>query len=257
MQKDCQSKRYLGKSFKALRGCKSSSRCVFLGSGSSINRVTPEQWKRLLCFDKWTVNNWVYHPFIVPDFYHVEVKYYNYRLIQRRLFDKQDAYRDTHFIFQNGKTIKVDGQRLPLHEVAFEGADKYRYYVQSRDPHRTHKKFNADYAPDKIITKSYDMSLTSVFEMMWRVGYKEVILCGVDLNNSLYFWTGGDPIYGEVHHQTNKAHENRPPESPHATHRITDFIVDFNRRWMKPHGRNMYVINEDSALYPEIPLYES
>lgn len=234
---------------------KRSDTCTFLGSGSSINRITPEQWRLISQTDIWAVNNWVYHPSVVPNFYHIEVKHYNYELIQKRLLEKRDAYKNVHFLFQHGKKIKVSGVRRPLHQVTFAEAEKYRYYLQARDPKRTHKPLNANYTPaPKLITKSYDMSVTSVLEMIWRFGYKTVVLCGVDLYDSLYFWTGGDLMYGEVHHQTNKAHEDKDPAEPHACHRIKDFIVDFDRRWMRPKNRNLFVLNQDSALYPEVRL---
>ena len=73
---------------KELIHYKSSTTAVFLGSGRSINFIAPEGWEKIKGCDIWTVNNWIYHPFIVPDFYHIEVKHYNYKLMQRRIREK-------------------------------------------------------------------------------------------------------------------------------------------------------------------------
>ena len=56
---------------------KNSDTAVFLGSGQSINNISMQEWVVINknC-DLWTVNNWVYHPFVVPDFYMVESKWY-------------------------------------------------------------------------------------------------------------------------------------------------------------------------------------
>lgn len=242
--------------FKKLYEYRQSSTAIFLGSGSSINGITPKEWKAIQKADIWTVNNWIYHPTIVPDFYHIEVKHYNYDLMSRRIREKAEAYHEVKFIFPRGKTIKMkDGGRLPLHAVALDTMLKFDYALASRDPKRTDNPFHARYKlhPNQL-TKSYDMSITAVFELMYRMGYEKIITFGIDLSNSLYFWTGGDPKYGEVHHQTNKAHEGRPPESPHATHQIKDFLVDFSRCKMEPKGRAIFVGHKNTALYPLLPF---
>lgn len=244
--------------WKNLIHLRRSDTCVFLGSGRSINTITPGQWSWLVGQDIWTVNNWVYHPFIVPHFYHIEVKSYNYLLIQQRLHEKRTEYENVNFIFPKDKTLKLDdNSRRWLHNVAFEGAKKFHYPMLGRDPKRSHQVFTARYSPDKhCMTKSYDMSLTAVFELIFHMGYETVILFGVDLHNSYYFWTGGDPKYGQVHHQTNKAHENKDPEDNHATYRLREFLRDFNYRWMKPQGREIFVGHKDTALYPILGYME-
>jgi len=237
-----------------------SDTAIFLGSGSSINTISKEEWEVIKKFDIWTVNNWVYHPSIVPDFYHIEVKHYNYELMKERLLEKKDLYKDVIFIFPSGKTIKMKtgqhkGQRLPLKDVAKWSANIYEYLIRPRDPKRTHKPFSANYAPDPVrLIKSYDMSITAVFELMWRMCYERIITFGIDLKDSYYFWTG-DFRYGEVHHQTNKSHENKSPSQPHATYLIKDFLIDFNRRWFRRHKKEgIFVGHISTALYPEIPL---
>lgn len=230
---------------------KRSDTCVLLGSGQSINAITDESWEKIKECDMWAINNWVYHPDIVPNFYTIEVKHYNYMLMQRRLKEKAELYKHCNFLFTRDKTIKMpDGKRLPLYGVAFEGAKTFEFPIQPRDPKRTHIIFTAKYTPDEIVvTKSYDMSVTAIFEMIYRFGYKTVVVYGIDLTDSYYFWTDR-PECGEVHHATNKAHEGKDPKLPHATHRIQDFIFDFNDRWMRPAGREIFVGHKETALYP-------
>jgi hypothetical protein len=243
--------------FKHLQQHKKSDVAVFLGSGSSINEISQEEWDCIKQCDIWTVNNWIYHPDIVPDFYHIEVKHYNYKLMQMRLAEKWEQYMNVNFIFPEGKTIKIPAiGKLPLRGVALGFEHIYEYKLIVRDRKRTHKPFNAKYEPNHVcLTKSYDMSVTAVFELMWKLGYQRIITFGIDLMNSYYFWTGGDPIYGKVHHQTNKAHENKPPEDPHATYPIKDFLIDFNKRWFRKQDREgIFVGHTSTALYPELPL---
>ncbi len=235
---------------------KKSSTCVFLGSGASINNITKKQWTLIKKQDVWAVNNWVYHPFIVPDFYHVETKHYGYDILQKRFEEKIEAYKNTKFIFPRGKRIKFfNGTSKRLCFVVPECMNIYEYEIKSRDPKRKHNPFNANYKIDSCYyTKSYDMSITTIFEILYLFGYKKIILFGVDLINSLYFWTGNDPKYGKVHHQTNKSHEGKNSNDPHATYKIKDFIIDFNERWMKPVGREIFIGHKKTLLYPDLRL---
>ena len=236
--------------FEDLKKHRRTESCVFLGSGSSINRISNKMWGWIQSHDIWTVNNWVYHPKIIPNFYHIESKWYDYYILKRRFEEKKKKYTDCNFIFPKDKFIRMkDNTRELLSDIVFLGAKKFTYKMQSRDPKRTHKIFTANYKINpEVFTKSYDMSLTMLFEMMYKFGYVNIILFGVDLFNSYYFWTGR-PECGEVHHQTNKSHEGKDPKLPHATHRIKDFIIDFNNRWMKPEKREIFVGHKDTELF--------
>lgn len=231
---------------------------VLLGSGSSIKRITPAQWKIIRDCDTLALNNWVYHPTFVPDFYMIECKHYDFQIVQRRLAQKREQYKDCRFIFPVKKKVRLKN-RPPvwLREVVPWDASIFEYHAVLRDPKRRSKAVNANYKPHpRMLTKSYDASLTLALELLWVMGYKTIVLCGVDLKDSYYFWSGGEPEYGEVHHLTNKAHEGKDPHQPHATIIVKDFITDFSKRWMWNQGRKMYVGNPDTALYPEIPLID-
>jgi hypothetical protein len=231
---------------------------VFLGSGASINNITPEQWEAIKKFDIWTVNNWVYHPEIVPKFYHVETKHYGFHILQRRFLEKWEQYKNVNFIFPKNRKIKVAGKGVfRLETVVPAAANIYFYDFIQRDIKRTDNPFHAKYTmKNNVMTKSYNMSVTLMMEMMYKMGYERIVTYGIDLNNSLYFWTGNDPKYGEVHHQTNKEHEGRPPDAPHATHQIKDFLIDFNEKWMKSERKELLVGHEDTNLYPGLNSVE-
>lgn len=229
---------------------------VLLGSGSTINDITMEEWKRIHDgTDTWTMNNWVYHPFAVPDFYVIETKWYGFDILKERLEEKKEAYSKTNFLFQRNKQIKMkDGSRSFIRDVAPPGSSVYEFDITSRDPKRLSQNINAryEYHPNKL-TKSYEASLTHVLELLHRMGYHFIILYGVELNNSFYFWSDGDPKYGKVHHLTNKAHEGKKPTEPHGTIIVKDFIHSFYRRLMED-DKYMFVGTQKTVLYPDIPL---
>lgn len=246
-----------------------SNVAVFLGCGPSINNLTKEEWDRIQTFDTWSINNWIYHPFFVPDFYHVELKSYDYPFFIEHLNDKRHMYQQKcHFLFPENASVRIDKDRIGLlHLLKDYHTTAYPIKHRNRDLLKQIKKscvvknkkeiintVNADYQfDDAYITKSYDISLTCIIEIMYKMGYKTIILYGVDLYDSRYFWTGGNQIYGRVHHQTNKEHENKNPSLPHNTYIVLGFIIDFYLRHIVPNGRNMYLGNSKSLLYPELP----
>jgi len=240
-----------------LSAFKKSTIAFLLGSGQSIRRIADEEWEIIKRHDIWTVNNWIYHPFIIPDFYHVEAKKYNFEVLQRRFREKKESYKLVKFIFPRKKTLRMRRkERIPLSYIVPDSMMKFEYSLRSRDIGRTHNPFNADYVMDGVLlTKSYDMSMTILFELLYKFDYEVVVLYGIDLLDSYYFWTNWKEC-GEVHHQTNKEHEGKDPNSPHNTIRIKDFIIDFNNRWMIPNGREIFVGHTRTGLHPELDFVD-
>ena len=245
------------KSIREMGKHKKYNKAVFLGCGSTINDI--KDWDKFKGYDVWTSNNWLYHPTFVPDFYHVELKKYDYPIFKERLAEKRHMYKDCVFFFHKDMVYGA----FP------RGMITYQYKVKRL---RTHERrdCNANYQMQKgeNISALYCASFTSILEIMYRFGYKDIILFGVELNNAKYFWTDlnqppGDPDvfdkpyftkkYGKVHHNTNK---ERSPDHHHNTAHIAKFIVDFHHKWMRPRGRNLYVGTRKTLLFPALQYVE-
>jgi len=220
--------------------------CVMLGSGPSINKIDAYGWKKIENYDTFAWNNWVYHPTFIPRFYALEVKKKrNFAQIGRRFKEKWNLYLNVNFLIH-----KSSEQSLSY--VVIKGMPNiYLVKFVRRDKKRTHKVFTADYQMNrKCLTASYLTSITAYIELLYRMGYTTIVLYGVDMLNSYYFWSFGE--FGETHCKWNKQHLNRNPKLPHSTHQVKDFIVDFDRRWMRPEGKKIVVGHKETALYPEL-----
>jgi hypothetical protein len=84
--------------------------------------------------------------------------------------------------------------------------------------------------------------------------YRTIVLCGVDLNHSEYFYQDA-VLYPET-----ASLEFSPRYQPHATNspmpwRITveSVILEMKRQLLDPAGIRLYVENRSSALWPKIP----
>jgi hypothetical protein len=235
------------KSISEIYEQKKSDTAVFLGSGSSINNISDDQWEAISKTDTWTVNNWVYHPFI-PRFYHVEVKSYNKDIVKRRIAERGDDYNNTNFI--------VNKNRKYILDVIGPKENIYSYKMNKINVVK--ENIIPKYKPDintNILTCNLNSSLTMLLELMCRLKYKRVVFFGVDLFNSLYFWT--DKLeYGETHCQWNKDHEGRKPDQPHNTSHVKNFIVWFSEKRMSEIGGKFFVGHKDTMLYPDLDLYD-
>jgi len=232
------------KSISEIYRHKKSETAIFLGSGPSINNITPEQWKVISKCDSWTMNNWMYHPF-VPNFYHVEVKHYNHKIWKKRKSKMGDKFKDTVFI--------INSERHYLLNLI--GKQQYIYEYQMNKINITNQPIIPNYTSDthpNILTCNLNSSMTLLLELLARFEYKQVIFFGVDLYDSTYFWTG-KPEFGKVHAQWNKDHEGRKPTQQHNTAHIKDFIVWFSEN--KIDGQ-FYVGHKDTLLYPGLEYYD-
>jgi hypothetical protein len=96
-------------------------------------------------------------------------------------------------------------------------------------------------------------TLTSLIALAIRMQYRRIVLCGVDLNDSQYFYQDAR-LYPET-----AALEFSPRNRQHATNsampwRITveTVILELKRQLLDPAGIRMFVENRSSALWPKI-----
>lgn len=219
---------------------KGSDVAVFLGSGPSINNID-KQWEIISKLDTWTVNNWLYHPFI-PKFYHLEVKPYNRDFLKKKMLTKRKAYRDVNFI--------INQRRMHLLDII--GPQKHIYGYEMHKINVLNEPVVPKYKPSadpNVLVCNLNSSVTMLLELLCRFKYRKVIFFGMDMIDSRYFWTGR-PEYGEVHCQWNKDHEGRNPRQPHNTAHIKNFVIWFSKNRMRKVGGEFFVGHKDTALYP-------
>ena len=96
-------------------------------------------------------------------------------------------------------------------------------------------------------------TLSSLIALAIRMRYRRIVLCGVDLNHSEYFYQD-TVLYPET-----ASFEFSPRYQPHATNspmpwRITveSVILEMKRQLLDPAGTELYVENRSSALWPRI-----
>lgn len=223
---------------------------VILCTGSSVNEMDERQWKWIMSHDTMAVNNWVYHPYIIPRFNHLEVKHYDAPYQQKYLNDKWNmGWSEVKFIFPNERAdylAKCIGHQAKIYTYDFKARGEH----PKKNPNVI---IDANYNPNGAIYKSYDASMTSVIQLVYMMGYNNIYILGMDMLNGKYFWSDMNIPVHDLH---NKAREGKPAHTPHNASHLKNFVIDFNARHMVPKGRNIYVLNKTTALYPTISYYE-
>jgi hypothetical protein len=217
-----------------------SDTVVYLGSAESINNITPEQWEKMDdLYDTFALNNWVYHPYI-PHFYHLELKTYNKDLWARRFKEKKAAYlqKECKFVIRNDKKY--------LAEALGDYPYVYYYKINVVDTQKVvHKDPTYPTNDPNVLSHMGQSSMSVLFDLFRRMGYKRIVMFGVDYTSSRYFWTGR-PEFGETHCQTNKDHEGHDPNLPHATLNMIEFVTGYSKKYIP-----VYVGYEENIFFQQ------
>jgi len=101
-------------------------------------------------------------------------------------------------------------------------------------------------------------SIICAISFAHKLGYKKVVLLGVDLNNTDYFYSV-DPKYAKnkslmpAQLQSGDIHATYDSKVSFAT--IPYVLNELNRLILKKDGVKIFVGSKKSALYPEIPFW--
>lgn len=242
---------------------KSSDTLSILASGSSINELDDEDFEFIDTTDSLALNWWgVYHDY-VPDYYKFEFLDWpglNEKWISS-INEKAAEYEDTTLIFDpepmynEGKCISDYLRQLDsTFWDDFVDIRITQYFVSS----------DHDFSPeilDALFPRPLDGrflhyrgSLSHVLALGTFLGYDDIILFGVDLDDSLYFW-GEHPI---------REYKNRPDlNDKHVTtseevfNGIDDYIRILDSEILPDHSVQLYIGSQQSRLYPDLPYFRA
>lgn len=256
-----------------LRGKKSSSKIFVLGSGSSINEITREGWAHIQRHDSVGLNRWPVHQH-VPTYYVFEMptKPHTGRQLIDLLQYRRDAYTDTPIILKDTsrfkKTAALDS--IPewlLREIVLSldillppfldsSENSFRSVLQHLD---RHDYLQPGSGPEVLLKKRG--SISYLLFLAVSLGYDEIILSGVDLTDSKYFWENNDddipdnvPVPElDLDRDSDDEHKVNDPDIGIPLETV---IYDINDVILEPNGIDLYTATRNSALYPELPHYD-
>lgn len=247
-----------------LRTVKRSDTLFILASGSSINKISPARWDAIARHDSIGFNFWPIHPFI-PNMYFIEAISTNHPHEMFELFCRiaRQRARDYSWV-----TKVVTELRYVLPAKRFAGWEEFPgpWYTLHTFPVAASTQgefaYGLSYLRSKGLFDAADQisvvfkqasTLSSLIALAIRMQYRIIVLCGVDLNNSEYFYQDA-ALYPKT-----ASIEFSPRHQPHATNSpmpwriaIESVILEMKRQLLDPAGTQLFVENRSSALWPRI-----
>lgn len=171
-----------------LKKIKKSDTLFILGSGDSINSITEEEWKIIKSKDSIGLNFWLYHKFI-PNFYCYEEGDDDERnnIFYKNLKLKEEEYKSVIFLVKSIQWHGLDYSSIPKkliknHKISTE----IEAFSSSRkEMIKFYNKLKIRHTKTLVQARA---SISYLIYLGYLLGYKEIVLCGVDLNNTKYFF---------------------------------------------------------------------
>ena len=227
-----------------LRALRKSDTVFVFGSGGSLNEIAPAEWRAIEAHDTLGFNWFVNQRFVRCDFQVVREFGYeaDWRKDIRRYFDvvaSNPCYDSTTFLVQSGFAATMGNRAIWL-----EMLPKKRPLFLFRSWRRKHP--STSLAEGVTHTEG---TLSDCINLAALLGWRHIVLCGVDLYNRQYFWLpSGEPRYGDT---TTSGRHNTA---------IGGGIVETVRDWREfydSRGVSLYTYNPRSLLADVLPVWQS
>ena len=242
-----------------------------LGSGTSVNELSRQNWLEVGQHTSIGLNGWVIHDF-VADYYAFEemesAAYSEHCAKISTLLNRQDIVDKSPGVLLLRPKPSTEPERIV--EVPSVLRANVRLYgrtaLVTRAPARAEidlERLLASFTQTRFprsITIDAGMSVLRMMSLALKLGYKNVVLVGVDLNSNLYFW---DEDPGFVSGQGLK--EFSPWNGRGAVHDTEETITRafpasriipmFARVAQRKFGFKVWVSSSSSKLASELPVY--
>jgi hypothetical protein len=254
-----------------LKTQKNTDTFFILGGGTSIAELTKENFDLISKNISIGINNWINHKY-VPDIYLYEmarkndiiynpvfhenfkIKAADYENVLIVLKDVGKAFYDIKSTINNNKLFKdtyyplmlsVDNYGLKFWEK-YDIKLKFLYFFQKL-------------LGEKVVQQQR-MSITFAIDLARKCGFRKIVLCGVDLNSTKYFWeisSISDYIDNRISipvtlqagsiHSTMDVNINKL--------KADQVLFSIQNTYKTLFGIDLFVSSKNSLLYPTYPLY--
>lgn len=252
---------------------KTSDRIYILGSGPSINTISSEQWAVIKEHDSFAFNWFFAHPH-VPTFFHMELLDDNFETFRECYNEKSCEFKSRPAIlnyrklpaeaskeilgFTENLYVSVPKSLGGTDESDFRGLLDYFY-------------FKRNFLEENLLIQ-YDASLVIAISFAVLLGYKQIILAGIDLDSYEYFFYDksryNNNVAAKIREFKMEEQERRKRKvNVGQLHRIADpglceqmtvdqAVLIMNEMVMKPTGIELYLQNSRSILYPSLQVFK-
>ena len=242
-----------------LLAARKSDTVFIFGSGYSLNELDASDWHHFTQHDVFGFNNFVYETWIPIDFHLLRGGVESADLIWRPyaeeftgILNANPHCANTIFLVQS-EYLADFCNRLIGYGYLREGSKIFRYRTQ-REPGLPTASFREG-------LKHVGGTLADTVNAAVLIGWRHIVLVGVDLYDSRYFWLGPDETLAPTDDgRLVAAPMNLRGHEPHEMHNTArNRIVDIMSAWRiwleKERGVAMSVYNPRSLMAEVMPVY--
>jgi hypothetical protein len=243
-----------------------------LGSGASVNRLTDKHFDIVKTGYSIGMNAWVSHSF-VPNAYSFEADTIlappsvEIETMSAALASRAQSHPESTLLLFRPKSPELLHRMVRVPENLKSRALMYgRHNLLTRNhdalkkdlgPLLANRLKNLDRGPVLIDNGA---SVVRMIEVGLFAGFREIVLLGIDLNSSPYFWEAPD---APPSHRKMRGRYHRPQNMEHDTLETFDrpystllFIEEMARAAAREFGASVYIGTEGSSLSGKIPDYD-
>lgn len=245
---------------------KTSDKIFILGSGPSINLISNQEWEHIAKHDSIGFNYWLAHNFI-PNIYLFQL--FESNSLFNLLKDKLNQYKNVPFIIRGSQFAKYDLYKENNILNLFKENPIYylkEYPVHSQcsiDINLLIKYMDAlGYMEFGNITKfipKWRGTLGLLLMLAYQMGYKKIILCGVDMHQNDHFWDYKPYLYLKEKYSLPKLGKHNIDQFKNLSYSpntVPEYIYHLNNWFQNKNNVSIFVFSKQTILYPKIPLYQ-
>lgn len=248
---------------------KKSDTLVILGSGKSINEITKDHWEEFADYDTIGFNFWPIHSF-VPNFYFFETPRDGGRFnVFKKLFICiEQQYKSSLIIYKDSRFSKD----ATLRDLVFGAGFFMDFFSVPGSSLRYFKSslsiidFLYRYGLFQSINFGKRASIIGLLFLGIKMKYKRIIICGIDLMHSDYFYDQSfvknplvpQEIVSSLVEENNKVFSSN---SIHKTNNkaygeliVEDLIMSISKHRISKETA-LFVYNNSSLLSKYLPTY--
>lgn len=234
-----------------LKDNRRSDTVFIFGSGYSLNEITDSQWQELSGHDTIGFNMFVHQDFIRVDYHlfrevsssDIDPAIWKPAIKKYAALIKNSRHYNKTVLLVQGEYRALNGNKLIGMHLLPHGTSVYRFRTKSRSIYQP---------PTKSIGEGLVHGTSTLIEavnLAYCLGWKNIVLVGVDLYDRRYFWLDKDETRDSDQLRQTK-HKQR--------HNTADRSIPFLGQWhdlMEREGVRLSVYNPKSLLAEVMPVY--
>ncbi|MAW84563.1 MAG: hypothetical protein CL832_09260 [Crocinitomicaceae bacterium] len=237
-----------------------------LGGGSSINSIDIRQWEKIKNNTSIGLNMFFCHEFtptysMIEGFRESDVNTEKYNWLNensKELYNKSDSILLLKDISYSILDWKFFGGKSANKVFSIP-----KFQVPGRKNFSVRKSYRLLYKLSFLKNKFFfsRASVTLAISLGYNLGFKKIVLCGFDMNDTKYFFQSKNFKSNKLFKppkntgQSEKSNIHSTIDSKVSPVTVDESIYSFNEEFLAPSGVKVYVAKKTTKLYPRVKLF--